>query len=225
MFDLAVPEAALAGDGARVLGMLVRFGFRGIAISVTSDGNLNKSKPCQIDRSKYAAMLEKAAGDAVVPRASPPLLAQANSDLPRSLAATTFDLFTRLSVVLDNPSHNYSISSGSPIVASYDILAVHPKTEKLFQAACQQLEVDIVSLDMGSRLPFHLRHPTINAAIQRGVHFEICYAPAIRDSTARRHIISNSAALMRATKGRNIVLSSELVQAFDLRGPHDIANL
>ncbi len=39
-------------------------------------------------------------------------------------------------------------------------------------------------------------------AIERGVFFEICYAPAIRDVTSRRYIISNAQALMNVCKGK-----------------------
>ena len=39
-------------------------------------------------------------------------------------------------------------------------------------------------------------------AIERGVHFEICYAPMIRDSTARKNIISNAQSLASVGKGK-----------------------
>lgn len=68
----------------------------------------------------------------------------------------------------------------NPNVASYDLLAVQPTTEKLFQAACSTFEVDIISLDMGSRLPFFLKGPMVNVALQRGIFFEISYGAAIR---------------------------------------------
>ncbi|KAI8925613.1 RNase P subunit p30-domain-containing protein [Entophlyctis helioformis] len=118
-----------------------------------------------------------------------------------------------------------SQSSNSQIIASYDLVSVQPMTEKLFQAACQQLDVDLITLDMGTRLPFYFKGPTINAAIQRGVAFEITYSQGIRDATARRHLFSNAAALVRVTKGKHIVLSSAAAHAIELRGPFDVMNL
>lgn len=38
-------------------------------------------------------------------------------------------------------------------------------------------------------------------------------------------MISNALNLVRATKGRNIILSSAARKAFDLRGPNDLINL
>ncbi|RKO84025.1 RNase P subunit p30, partial [Blyttiomyces helicus] len=111
------------------------------------------------------------------------------------------------------------------ILSTYDLLAVQPTTEKLFQAACKTYEVDIISLDMGSRLPFYLKQPMVNLAISRGLYFEICYGPAIRDQSTRRHLISNAAALIRVTKGKNVIISSEALKAMEVRGPYDVINL
>ncbi|KAJ1330612.1 hypothetical protein BSLG_009064 [Batrachochytrium salamandrivorans] len=162
MFDLNIPESTIAAspDSGGMLALLSRFGYKGIAITVSSDGNFTKIK-----------------------------------------------------------------THGNPVLKSFDIISVQPTTEKLFQASCQHLDVDIVSLDMGARLPFFLRHPTVNAAIQRGVYFEICYSQSIRDLTARSNLIANSAALVRITKGKNIIICSAARQAFELRAPADVINI
>lgn len=65
-------------------------------------------------------------------------------------------------------------------------------------------------------------------AIQRGVKFEICYGSGILNSdggTSRRNLISNATQLIRATRGRGIVISSEAKRALACRGPADIVNL
>ena len=71
----------------------------------------------------------------------------------------------------------------------HDILAVQLATdlEKLFQRSCKTLDVDIIYLDMTERLPFYLKFPTVNAAIERGIHFEFggYSSSAIRDSSLR----------------------------------------
>ena len=46
--------------------------------------------------------------------------------------------------------------------------------------ACGTFDVDIISLEMGNRLPFYFKHTTVGLAIDRGIYFEISYAPAIR---------------------------------------------
>jgi hypothetical protein len=52
--------------------------------------------------------------------------------------------------------------------------------------------VDIIALDLSRRLPFRLRPGPVQAAAKRGVHFEICYAAALRSEAARRHFFANA---------------------------------
>ncbi|GET04307.1 ribonuclease P protein subunit p30 [Rhizophagus clarus] len=89
----------------------------------------------------------------------------------------------------------------------------------------ETLEVDIITLEMGSRLPFYIKHGPVGLAIERGVYFEICYAPAIRDSASRRQLISNAQSLVRVTRGKNIIITSGSTKSNELRGPYDIVNL
>lgn len=58
--------------------------------------------------------------------------------------------------------------------------------------ACASLEVDIIAIDMSRRLPFRFRPGPVLAAVKRGVHFEICYAAALRGEAARRNLFANS---------------------------------
>ncbi|KAF9899879.1 hypothetical protein BX616_002797, partial [Lobosporangium transversale] len=88
--------------------------------------------------------------------------------------------YSRLTLVVDDVSQNYGLNTGNPTISSYDIIAVQPTNEKLFQAACGTFEVDIISLDMSARLPFYLKHSTVGLAIERGIYFELCYSAAIR---------------------------------------------
>ena len=132
-------------------------------------------------------------------------------------------VYSRITVQVDEQSQVHQLSSET--VQSYDILAVQPATEKLFQQACKTLEIDIISLDMKDRLPFYLKFSTINAAIERGVHFEIMYSPALRDPTQRKNLISTALDLVVFAKGKNIIVSSGAEDELDFRGPYDIINL
>ena len=64
-------------------------------------------------------------------------------------------------------------------------------------------------------------------AIRRGIRFEICYAQAVQDGGAekRRNFISNTLAIVRATRGRGLVVSSEARTAMGVRAPADVGNL
>jgi ribonuclease P/MRP protein subunit RPP1 len=65
-------------------------------------------------------------------------------------------------------------------IASYDLIAVEPTNDKALLACCKDAEADIIAIDLTERLPFQLKFTTVNLAIQRGIYFEIGYAPCIR---------------------------------------------
>lgn len=60
---------------------------------------------------------------------------------------------------------------------------------------------------------------------QCGPVLQICYAPALREETARRNLFANALALARATRGKGIIISSGARSAFELRGPYDVINM
>ncbi|GAB1603642.1 P subunit p30-like [Argonauta hians] len=117
--------------------------------------------------------------------------------------------------------HNFH----SPDMQAYDILAVQPTDKDLFHMACQTLEVDIISLDLSQPLTFPFKLPSLNAAFERGIHFEIQYGPLIRDELARKNIIMNVQSLIEVGKGKNIIISSGCNNPADMRGPYDVRAL
>lgn len=131
--------------------------------------------------------------------------------------------YSRITVPLEDQSQVAVISS--EVVQSFDILAVQPTTDKLYQQACKTLEIDIISFDMTRRLPFHLRFPAIHAAAERGVHFEIIYSTALRSPSERTTVLSIAMDLAIFTKGKNIIITSGAEDVLDFRGPYDIVNL
>ncbi|KAH8163619.1 hypothetical protein CIB48_g4637 [Xylaria polymorpha] len=157
----------------------------------------------------------------------------------------------RATLVLSESSQHHRLPQLS---AAYDILAVRPQTEDSFSAACQSLnDVSIISLDLTVRQPFTFRPKPCMFAVNRGVRFEVCYsqvlqgpAPAhilglkgIRDGSggyaggaglavdarARATFIGNVSSLIRATRGRGIIISSEARSVLGLRAPADVVNL
>ncbi|XP_037255885.1 ribonuclease P protein subunit p30 isoform X1 [Falco biarmicus] len=134
-------------------------------------------------------------------------------------------VLTRLTLVVSDPSHCNLLRSTSANIRLYDIIAVFPKTEKLFHIACTTLDVDLVCINVTEKLPFYFRRPPVNMAIDRGIYFELLYTPAIKDSTMRRYTISNAISLMQICKGKNVVISSAAERPLELRGPYDVANL
>ena len=112
----------------------------------------------------------------------------------------------------------------------YDIVAIRPTNEKLLLSTCSHLEhVDLISLDLGTRLPFLLKHKVLGTAVARGLKFEVSYAGlAMGDVAVRRNVIGNAVSLVRAlrgAKGGGVVVSSEARKAAAVRAPMDVVNL
>ena len=149
---------------------------------------------------------------------------QIPSPLPFSVPAS-LQVLRRCTVHLSDPSQNHRLNSISSV---YDIVALRPTTEKCLMLACQAFECDLISVDLSIRYPFYFKHTTLAGALQRGIKFEICYGPGILNSdggASRRNLISNATQLIRATRGRGIIMSSEARRALACRGPADVINM
>lgn len=145
----------------------------------------------------------------------PPL----NVNVPNSMK-----LLTRITFIISDPSQNHRLSL---LQSAYNIVALRPTNEKALALCCQSLECDLISLDLSVRLPFILKFKTMAAALQRGIRFEICYSGGVMGggTEARRNLIAGATALIRATRGRGIIISGEAKSALGLRGPWDVVNL
>ncbi|KAL4784695.1 RNase P subunit p30-domain-containing protein [Aspergillus varians] len=150
------------------------------------------------------------------PNPTPPPLP---SDIPKGLS-----LLTRLDLPLADPAQNQRLTT---IAQAYDLVALRPTNEKALLNACTNAECDIISLDLSVRHPYHFKFKMLSAAITRGIRFEICYGPGVTGSglEARRNLIGNAMALIRATRGRGIIVSSEARKALGVRAPFDVVNL
>lgn len=127
-------------------------------------------------------------------------------------------------MTLSDTSQNQRLNS---LTQAYDIVAIRPTNEKALLNACTSLECDVISLDLSVRLPYHFKFKMLSAAASRGVRLEICYGPGVTGSglDARRNLIGNAMSLIRATRGRGIIVSSEARRALSLRAPWDVINL
>jgi ribonuclease P/MRP protein subunit RPP1 len=139
----------------------------------------------------------------------------------------TFSQKTRLTLVLSDQSQIHPITQCVNVLKSYDFVAVVPTDEKMFRAACGTVDCDVISLDLSSKLPFHLKLPPVRQALDRGIVFEVSFSPALRDSEARRLLVHGVASLMRATRGKpdSVIFTSGAANALSLRTPSDSLNL
>lgn len=95
------------------------------------------------------------------------------------------------------------------------------------QQACQSLDVDIISLDLTRKFEKHFKFPMLGSALARGIKIELCYSQGIlsNDPLAKRNLISNATSLIRVTRGRGLIFSSEAKTALGIRAPGDVINL
>ena len=138
-------------------------------------------------------------------------------------------LLRRATLVLADPAAAHRLPE---LARAYDLLAVRPTTEKAFAAACTTLpDTALVSLDLAARFPFHFRPAPVRAAVRRGVRFELCYAQALAAGVGverdrlRAAFVGNLRGLLRAARGRGLIISSEADGPARLRAPADVANL
>ncbi|KAF2636227.1 ribonuclease P/MRP 30 subunit [Massarina eburnea CBS 473.64] len=155
-------------------------------------------------------------------RLPPDLAASIPNPLPFATPAR-LRVLRRCNIFLTDSASNFRIPQ---LQQNYDLVAARPTDEKTLQSACQSLDIDIISIDLTQKFEKHFKFPMLGTAISRGIKIELCYGPAIfGDAAAKRNLINNATQLIRVTRGRGLILSSEAKNALAVRAPSDIINL
>ncbi|CAI6282900.1 unnamed protein product [Periconia digitata] len=132
-------------------------------------------------------------------------------------------ILRRCNIFLTDSASNFRIPQ---LQQEYDLIAARPTDEKTLQSACSSLDVDIISLDLTLKFEKYFKFPMLGAAISRGIKIELCYCQAILgDAIAKKNLISNATQLIRVTRGRGLIISSEAKNLLAARAPSDIINL
>ncbi|CAN7939748.1 unnamed protein product, partial [Ixodes hexagonus] len=129
---------------------------------------------------------------------------------PEDLASSRgkkLKILTRLTAVLSDSAQSHRLFQ-SPVAKKYDIIAVTPTQEKMFQQLCNQGDLDILSLPLDAKLPFVVKRAQYGAATGRGVLFEVQYAACLRDQSSLRNTLANCQNLIHAGRGKGIVITS-----------------
>lgn len=125
-------------------------------------------------------------------------------------------LFTRITIKVDDPSQCQNFAKFQQI---FDIVAVEPLTEKSFQSAISNLEIDLISFNLQDRLPCYMKHKTLGAAIDKGIYFELKYTDFLSNMN-RAQAISNCKQIIRASRNRGMICSSGCT----IDKPHQLRN-
>ncbi|EGW34987.1 uncharacterized protein SPAPADRAFT_131716 [Spathaspora passalidarum NRRL Y-27907] len=142
-------------------------------------------------------------------------------------------LFTRLTLIVNDSS---KIQHLTKLQNHFDLIAIQPLTEKALQLTITNLDVDLISLNLSSRLPFFLKHKIIGSAIDKGIKFEICYNWLISGAIGydgthanvqliKKNFFNNVLQLIRASRSRGLVISSGATQPLQLRNSNDILTI
>lgn len=78
---------------------------------------------------------------------------------------------------------------------------------------------------MHEKFAFKLNPKILRNAIEKGIFFEINYSESIVNSNKRSTIFSNAMTLIKATKGKNLILSSGSSKSLFHRSPQDVVAL
>lgn len=103
--------------------------------------------------------------------------------------------------------------------------------------ACQNLEIDVISLDLANTKTAP-NFAAAQVAVSRGIFFEICYAQSFKSKTKKKKrkqatkidldpgkkaaFFSNVKRLVDVTRGHNLFFSSEALRALEIRKPADL---
>lgn len=150
---------------------------------------------------------------------------------------TDLIILRRLTIILDESSEKgFGLSTQHAThLSSYDIIALRPTTANTFSLAClthtqpSPTTAHIISIDAASaspQLPFRLKLSLVRTAVRNGGVFEISYAGALAsDDSARRNWWAGAREIVRATKGKGLLLTGGGQGIAELRAPLDAINL
>ncbi len=204
---------------------LLELGYDGFAVSVAIEGGrLHRFKPFRVD---FGEVRQQAEARGLLDGRRAP---QSQCLRPYDPTVDVSDGFfhpLRLTIETSSMEHLVHLTPTSMLCKFFDIIAVKPGSQEEFAHLCHESQsVDVICIDTQGRLPFDLKLKDVDAAVARGLCFEVCVATALRDPQSRRHLIANGSKLVRLTRGgRHVMLNSGAADVLECRAPHDLANL
>ncbi|XP_067622787.1 ribonuclease P protein subunit p30 [Eurosta solidaginis] len=115
--------------------------------------------------------------------------------------------------------------TNSQNLKKYNLIAGQPKTDAALTHCCTSFAGDLVTFDTEAGVKLLVNRKAYQIGVKRGLYFEIKYGPALRDSSVRKDMIKLAHNYCVRGKSKNIIFSSGATNAFELRGPYDVANL
>eukprot|EP01134_Creolimax_fragrantissima_P003114 CFRG3114T1 len=222
--DLCVPAPQKNRDRhlRGVFDTLIEFGYGACAVTTTVSGKItdaHRNATVPFKHSKISAVPEKIKKNKNKKENSSVVDINFSANTPEKLC-----VYSRITVDMTEPKDFETLDRQRDVLRTYDIVALRPSDERMFKGCCERIDVDVITFDCTTRTTFMPKPLQIKRAIENGVYFEITYGPSIRDTAARRAMIGNAINIIRATKGKNILISGEIEHVLELRGPYDMIN-
>lgn len=141
-----------------------------------------------------------------------------------TMDSVNLNILQRVTIEFSDPTMSHKVIH-SENLKKYDIIAIIPKSLQAMQYVCNTLDVDIITFEPETKLPFKISRKLYRQAVEKGMFFELMYTPAIKDSTSRKNIISTAHTYHAVGKSKNIILTSNAENDFHVRDVHDVINL
>jgi len=136
-------------------------------------------------------------------------------------------ILTRLTISITSNDFLLHYNKSS-VAKQYDILAINiPSAASLISLLKSGFRWDIVtfSSDGDPTAGVKWSRKLYYECVEKNIYFELQYGPMIRDSTERRHVISQGHVYHSVGKSRNLLITSGARTVMELRAPGDVANL
>uniref|UniRef100_A0A182NUU6 Uncharacterized protein n=1 Tax=Anopheles dirus TaxID=7168 RepID=A0A182NUU6_9DIPT len=132
-------------------------------------------------------------------------------------------LLNRLTITFDDVSVSLAVNK-SKNIRLYNLIAALPTNESSFQYACQSMTCDIITYNSDT-IRMKMSRKFYYLAVDRNIAFELKYSPVIVTSQLRKSTIFRAHRYHSYGKSKNVIITSEARNPFQLRSPYDLANL
>jgi len=149
------------------------------------------------------------------------------SDYP-SLAARglTPTILNRLTITMTN--NDFMIAYNKSAVAKqYDLLAINCASSPALTALLKSsFRFDLLCFNPDQVVGgLRWTRKLYSECVDRHIHFELSYAPMVRNSEDRRRVMSQALNYQAVGRSRAIIITSEARSPLELRSPGDVSNL
>ncbi|EDK43523.1 conserved hypothetical protein [Lodderomyces elongisporus NRRL YB-4239] len=139
-------------------------------------------------------------------------------------------LYSRITLVVSDTSKLQGLSK---LQSCFDLIAMQPLNEKALQMTVMNVECDLISFNLSSKLPFFLKFKTIGSGIQKGIRYEINYSHIVsgtkgyvndnvNSNLLKKNWFSNVLQLIRSSRSKALVVSSGAQNPLQVRNGNDI---